>query len=518
MSSSYDIIIVGAGLSGINSAYQLRRQLPDHSFAILEARDRVGGTWDFFNYPGIRCDSPMPVYALPWRPWADDRLIVDAHEIRDYIDDAATSSGIAEKIRFGHRLTAASWSSTRQRWSLDVDVSTNANANANTNADTDNNRPAEGHGVERKVFDAKFVVWCSGYYDYKNPLPAVIPGIERFQGQVVHPQFWSDEADFAGKRVVIIGSGATTITVFPAIAKTAASATMLQRSPSYVAPVPARDNWLGSLIRLVLPSPWAAWVNRWRAIFGEYIPFAVLSTFPSLARSVLMNAAKSRLPPHIDVAKHFTPSYNAFEQRVCFCPDGDFFDALHQPNCEIVTDTIDTVTETGIKTTSGRVLDADMIVTATGLTMTACGNVPITIDGGAPVNDTLGGRYFWNGVMVEGLPNSGLIIGYVAQTWTPGADARIRLLINVLSHMDRVGASSATPTIDPEVRKTLPRKPALHNNSTYVVSARSRIPMVADVGPWKYGQSFPADMWTALFGSSTDGMKYVLPAEQKKVD
>jgi len=492
---SYDIIIIGAGLSGINSAYRLQTELPGHTFVVLEARDCTGGTWAFWKYPGVRSDSSMGVFGFPWYPWPHDANMADAHLINAYLGDAAVSRGIDKKIRLRHRVSGMAWSSEEQRWTLTVDAS------------------ASG-GAETKKFDAKWVINCGGYYDYDKPLPAVIPGIEQFKGEVVHPQFWDDGIDYAGKRVVIIGSGATAITLLPALAETAASVTMLQRSPTFVFSLDGKDA-VANFLRRWLPSSWAGSINWWKNMIVESLFLLFMSSCPNLGRKLVTSETRRRLPRDFDVDQHFNPRYNPLEQRLCLCPDGNFFKALHQPNCDIVTDTIDTVTETGILTSSGRTLDADMIVTATGLFLNLLSSIPVTVDGEA-VDGTIGQRYCWNGGMLEGVPNTGVIAGYTTATWTPGADARVRMFIKVIRHMDSIGATSAMPFLDPEERKTLPKKPALTNSSTYIVHAKERLPLVADVGPWRNGSSWLADMWRVVFSSVTEGMRYTVPEGRAK--
>ncbi|KAL1878092.1 hypothetical protein VTK73DRAFT_8053 [Phialemonium thermophilum] len=490
--SSYDIIIIGAGLSGINSAYRLEETLPDHSFIVLEARDSVGGTWSFWRYPGARCDSSMAVFGFPWRPWPYDSNMVDAQKIRDYIDESASLHGLDKLVRLGHRVTSASWSAEEQRWTLTVRVSSPG-------------------GPSTQEFKSKWIINCSGYYDYDKPREASIPGLDRFKGQVVHPQFWKDETDYAKEKIVIIGSGATAVTLFPVLAKTAASVTILQRSPSYVMSMPSKNSFI-RFLQLFLPVWLAATLNWWYNMIEETLFVAVSTAYPRLGRKIVKSEMVKQLPPGFDIDKHFTPRYNLFDQRLCFCPDNDFFQALHQPHCNIVTDTIETVTETGIRTTSGLELEADMIVTATGLYMNLMSSIPLTVDG-EPV--VLGRVYAWNGMMLEGVPNAGTVVGYTTSTWTPGADVRMRSLIKVIKHTERLGATSAVPYIDPEERKRLPRKPVLTNSSTYIVDAIKRLPMVADVGPWRYGRSWFEDMRVLLFGDLVKGLRFTAAGKSK---
>lgn len=492
-----DIVIVGAGLSGINTAYRLQKDLPHRTFAILEARDGIGGTWDFWKYPGIRSDSSMSMYGFPWHPWPHDAEMGEAHDLKAYIEDAAASQGIDKKIRFRHRLTSASWDSDEQCWTILVDVS-------------------HHDGItEKKEFKAWWFIIASGYYRYEEALPVVIPGIERFGGQVVHPQFWDKSIDYAGKRIVIIGSGATAVTLLPALAETARSVTMLQRSPSYVFAAPQKDHVVRLLSRF-MPSRWARAVAWWQRMLVETIFVKVLLAFPHFSRRFITAEMRKQLPEGFDVDKHFNPRYNPFEQRLCFCPGGDFFKALHQPNASVVTDTIETVTETGILLRSGETLEADMIITATGLYFMILAGIFVVVDGES-VSDAIGHKYVWNGTMLEGVPNSGFISGYTAATWTPGADVRARQLIKVIKHLEKTGATAATPFIEPSERARLPVKPALKLSSTYIVSAYERMPKVADVGPWRMGMSWVSDVWRLLFTSVKTGMRYTFPTKSKNV-
>ncbi|KAK4151629.1 hypothetical protein C8A00DRAFT_35722 [Chaetomidium leptoderma] len=483
-----DIAIVGAGLSGINTAYRVQTQLPHHSYAILESRSDLGGTWGFWKYPGFRTDSSMCLFGFAWRPWPHDMTMAPGPAIKEYMRECAAAEGIDKKIRFGHRVVATSWSSEEQRWTLQIEAA------------------REDGSVEKKVVKAWWVIGASGYYSYEKPLPVTIPGIERFGGKVVHPQFWDESINYAGKKVVIIGSGATAITLLPALAKTAESVTMLQRTPSYVFSLPRKDETATFLSRF-MPSSWARQLHWWMRMFAETLFVRFLLTFPRRGRDFVVGEMRKQLPKDFDVDKHFNPWYSPFEQRLCFCPGGDFFKALHRPNARVATDTIDTVTETGILLQSGERLEADMIVTATGLYFSLLSGLSSSVDGES-VTDTIGRRYSWNGTMLEGVPNSGLITGYTAATWTPGADVRARQLIKVIKHMDKTGATAAMPYIDPAVRAKMPMKPASTLSSTYMRSAHDRMPKVGDQAPWVSGSSWAVDTWRLVTGSVKSGMKY----------
>ncbi|KAL2150480.1 hypothetical protein VTH82DRAFT_7043 [Thermothelomyces myriococcoides] len=520
---SVDIVIVGAGLSGINAAYRVQTLLPHHSYAILEARAELGGTWAFWKYPGIRTDSPMGLFGFHWRPWPHEVNMAPAPAIKSYMEECAAAEGIDKKIRFGHRVVSMSWSTDEQCWTLQVEVrpgihgsdrddsSSNNNSNNNNN---NNNNDINNHDAtawENKVIKAWWVIGASGYYNYERPLPA----------------FWDKDVDYAGKKVVIIGSGATAVTLLPKLAKTAASVTMLQRTPSYVFGLPGTDKTVSQLARF-MPLSWAQTVHWWQSMLVETFFIWLLRTFPNWARSFITQEMRKQLPAHIDVDKHFKPWYNPLEQRLCFCPNNDFFKALHRPNAGIVTDTIETVTETGIKLRSSggdgteqqqqqQQLEADVIVTATGLYFELFSGVDVTVDGEPVTGPAIARRYIWNGAMLEGVPNAGLITGYTASTWTPGADVRVRQLIKVIRHMDRTAAVSATPCLDPRERAALPARPAVGLSSTYMVSAHDRMPRVAGKAPWVNGDCWAVDAWRLFWSDVTQGMKYTFREVKKLV-
>ncbi len=490
-----DIVVVGAGLSGINTGYRLQKQVPHLSYAILESRHEMGGTWAFWKYPGIRTDSSMGLFGFSWRPWPQDSNMAAGPDIKAYLQDCAAAEGIDKKIRFGHRVVASDWSSAEQRWTLRVEVA------------------REDGTVETKTIKAWWIISASGYYRYEQPLKPVIPGLDTFAGQVVHPQFWDESISYAGKKVVIVGSGATAVTLLPALAETAASVTMLQRSPSYVFSLPRRQGIVGFLSRF-MPESWARQLYWWQRMLIETLFVVGLLTFPNAGRRFLVGEMKKQLPADLDVDKHFNPWYNPFEQRLCFCPGGDFFKALHRPNAHVVTDTIDTVTPTGIRLASGEHLDADMIITATGLYFSLLSGVSVTVDGES-VSDSLGTRYIWNGSMLEGVPNSGLITGYTAATWTPGADVRVRQLIKVIKYMDRNGATAGVPYIAPAERAAMPVLPAVGLNSTYVVSALDRMPKVGNKAPWVSGAFWAIDAWRLMWSNVQDGITYTFGERRK---
>lgn len=474
-----DLVVLGAGLSGINTAHVLREQLPHRRLTILEARSSVGGTWSFFQYPGFRCDSYLTTFGLRWHPWPHEHKIAPAADIAAYLEDAARADGSLGQIRFRHRVTRCEWRDEDHFWRLTVD--------------------ADG---ELCVLAANFVLACTGYYSYERALEAAIPGLDAFTGTVAHPQWWPQGLDYAGKRVVVVGSGATAFTMIPAMAADAARITMLQRSPSYAVAMPSRSRF-DHLMRAVLPRRWAQTLCWWKDLIAEMASAQFLLHFPGAGRHLLTWAARRALPPDVDVGVHFNPRYNPFQQRLCICPDGDFFKMMHRDNCEIVTDAIDTVTPDGILLRSGRKLPADIIVTATGLYFEILNGMTAVVNG-KPVD--AGSRYTWRGGMLESLPNMGYVLGYVVQSWTPGADAMTRMLVRVIRRMEQKNATKVVPTL--ERWKGMPARLAVDANSNYFLKAADRIPKVTGDSPW-YGRThWVRDIWGLWFGSMDDGLIY----------
>ncbi|KAE9366831.1 monooxygenase flavin-binding family protein-like protein [Stipitochalara longipes BDJ] len=474
-----DVMIIGAGISGINAGYRVQTELPGYSYAILESRNAIGGTWDLFRYPGIRSDSDLHTFGFPWRPWSKANSIADGESIRNYIKESAEKYGIDGKIRFHHKLVAADWSSEQQTWSLAVEAES-----------------------EKRVYTARFIILSTGYYDYDEPLQATIPGLNKFQGQVIHPQFWPEDLDYSGKNVVIIGSGATAITLLPNIAEKAAKVTMLQRSPSYIMALPAVDP-TGNFMRKWLPTWMSHTLVRWKFLILPFLFFKFCRAFPNAARKIIQANTKRHLPPSMPHDPNFKPAYNPWEQRLCVCPDGDFFKALQKGNSDIVTDTIKTVTSSGIQTTSGKMIDADIIVTATGLKMQLAGGARISVDG-APFDVST--KFMWKGVMLQDMPNAAFVIGYTNASWTLGADATAQTVCRLMKHMNSINASSAVPRLP--VGQKIKSAPVLNLNSTYIEKAKGQLPRAGDVAPWLPRANYLADYWTSNYGNVTTGMEF----------
>ena len=473
-----DVIIVGAGISGINAAYRLQTELPSSSYTILESRGGIGGTWDFFRYPGFRSDSDLYTFGFSWRPWSQEKYIADGDSIRKYIRESAAMYGIDRKVQFHHKLLSANWSSDQQAWSLLVD--------------------ADG---QKEHLHARFVILSTGYYDYDEPLSTTITGIEQFKGKVIHPQFWPEDFDYADQKIVVIGSGSTAVTLIPSLAQKASHVTMLQRSPSYLLARPSVDAF-GQVVSKFFPS----WISHRLT----RIKFLVLNSFfvkfcgayPRVAKNLIKKATVKELPRGTPHNPHFEPSYNPWEQRLCLCPDGDFFQAMRAGKASVITDTITTVIEDGIQLASGKILDADIIVTATGLKIRTAGGAQISVDK-TPID--IGQKFLWKGVMLQDVPNAATVIGYTNASWTLGADATALLVCRLLKYLKEKGITSAVPRL--EHAETMKSTSALNLSSTYVVKGMKEIPKAGDRAPWLPRTSYFADLWAAKFGNITEGLQ-----------
>ncbi|RLL95408.1 hypothetical protein CFD26_104997 [Aspergillus turcosus] len=480
MDYDYDIIIIGAGISGINAAYRIQSQLPNLRYAILEARNAIGGTWDLFKYPGIRSDSDLFTFGFSWHPWNQDNPIAEGASITKYMRDTAAQYGIDKHIHFQHRLVAADWSSADNVWKLAVE-----------------------HEGEPKSYTARFVIFGTGYYNYHEPLTADVPGLSQFQGQIIHPQFWPEDLDYTDKKVVIIGSGATAVTLLPKLAEKAAKVTMLQRSPTYILALPNRQN---SLLSWILPNTLNRKLQRLRWIMTSRFFFLFCQTFPWMGRLLLKLSVVRQLPKNIPYDPHFKPRYNPWDQRLCICPDGDFFKSLHSGRADVKTDTIRQVTANGIELTSGDFLDADIIVTATGLKLQIAGGTSITVDG---EKQRVSDKYVWKGVMLQDLPNASFVIGYTNASWTLGADATALFVCRLLKWMERHNKVAAIPRLNPVLAKQMQPRRLLNLNSTYVTAAEKDLPKAADRGPWRPRDNYLSDLMFAKYGRLNQGLEWV---------
>lgn len=468
----YDVIIIGAGLSGINAGYRVQSELPNYKYTILENRGAIGGTWDLFRYPGIRSDSDLHTFGFPWNPWTHNNAIADGALIKSYIEDCAHKFGIDRKIQFHHKLVAADWSSDHQQWSLSIQ--------------------ADG---KEKTLTARFIILGTGYYDYNEPLEANIPGISNFKGKVIHPQFWPEDLDYDNKKIIVIGSGATAITLIPNLAKDAAKVTMLQRSPSYVMGFPRADTG-DSWVRKWMPPWFANNYLRWKFIIMPLLFFKFCRAFPKQARKIIRGNTESQLPKTVPHDPAFNPTYNPWEQRLCICPDGDFFKSLGTGKADVVTDTIKTVTDSGIVTASGKNLEADIIVTATGLKIQMAGGAKISVDGNAI---SINSKFFWRSVMLQDIPNASVVMGYTNASWTLGSDTTANLLCRLFKYMDKNNLSSVTPRV--AAGSKMADSAFLDFNSTYIEKAKGTLPRAGDRGPWLARSDYFTDTWTASYGS-----------------
>jgi monooxygenase len=472
-----DVLIVGAGLSGIGTAHHLQQRCPGKSFAILEAREAIGGTWDLFRYPGIRSDSDMHTLGYRFRPWTAAKSIADGESILEYVRDTAREGGIDRKVRFGHRVVSASWSSEEARWTITAERS---------------------DGGDPVVFSAAFLMNCSGYYRYDEGYTPEFPGIEDFGGTVIHPQHWPEEAGYKDKRVVVIGSGATAVTLVPAMAPEAAHVTMLQRSPTYIVSQPGEDP-VAEALRKVLPERAVYPIVRWKNVAIQSLTYRLSRNRPGLVKKFLRKELVKALPAGYDVDTHFKPTYNPWDQRLCVVPDGDLFKVLHDGSAEIVTDRIERFTAGGIKLESGRELDADVVVTATGLNLLFLGGMQLEIDG-EPVDQ--GKLLTYKGMMLGDVPNLAFTIGYTNASWTLKADLVAEYLCRLLNFMDAKGYDSCAPHLsDPSVTE----EPILDFSSGYVLRAVADLPKQGSKEPWKLRQNYAVDLRALRYGTLEDG-------------
>jgi monooxygenase len=474
---SVDVLIVGAGLSGIGAAVYLQRLCPGKSYAILEARDAIGGTWDLFRFPGVRSDSDMYTLGYTFRPWAGPRAIVDGSSIRRYIADTAREAGIDARIRFGQRVTSAAWCGNSARWTVAALCA---------------------GGAIPVLYRCQFLYICSGYYSYGSAHRPQFPGEASYAGTLVHPQFWPDGLDYTGKQVVVIGSGATAVTLIPAMAKGAAHVTMLQRSPSYVFSLPAEDA-IANRLRRWLPARAANSLARMKNVLVSMVFFQLARRRPQIAKKWLIGMVQKQLPRDFDVARHFTPRYNPWDQRVCVVPDGDLFKAIRRGAVSVVTDEIEAFTADGIRLKSGAQLRADVVVTATGLKLNQLGDIQITVDG---VPADLSRSMAYKGVMFSGIPNMAYAFGYTNASWTLKAELAAKYVCRLIKYLDSHHYAVAMPRRDPQVAE----EPFLDFTSGYVVRASDTLPKQGSLRPWKLYQNYFLDALTLRFGRIDDGV------------
>ncbi len=482
MAEHFDMVVVGAGISGIGAGYFLQRDCPDRSYVILEGRERLGGTWDLFRYPGIRSDSDMYTLGYSFKPWTEAKAIADGPSILRYLDETAREHGIDRHIRYRHRVVAASWSTPDARWTVTVE------------------RGAERERVE---FTCNFLFMCSGYYNYDAGYLPHFEGRGDFAGTIVHPQHWPEGLDYAGKRVVVIGSGATAVTLVPEMAKSAAHVTMLQRSPTYIVSRPSEDgiaNWL----RRMLPGRVAYRLTRVKNIAVGQFFYRIARSKPEKTKERIVQMVRDELGPDYDVATHFTPSYNPWDQRICLVPDADLFAAIRAGTASVVTDHVERFEVDGIRLKSGALLPADVIVTATGLDLQLMGGVPLIVDGQrVEPAQSLG----YKAMMYSDIPNLASSFGYTNASWTLKSDLTCAYVCRLLNSMKKRGMRQATPRVGADVT----REDFLSFTSGYVQRAIDRFPKQGDKKPWRVHQNYALDLIDLKFGGIDDGMEFSNP-------
>ncbi len=462
-----DVLIVGAGLSGIGAACRLRDECPQKTFAVLESRESMGGTWDLFRYPGIRSDSDMFTLGYAFRPWQEAKAIADGPDIRTYIQETAREYGVDSAIRFNRRVAGAEWSTAESLWTVEVE-----------HTDTG----------ERESLTCNFLYACTGYYRYDEGYTPEFEGIESFRGEVIHPQHWPEDLDYSGKRVVVIGSGATAITLLPAMAEGAEHITMLQRSPGYVVAMPATDPLATLLLKLRLPHRIVWPIMRWKGALFTQASFAVARRWPKVVKWFIRRGLALNLPKDFPTDPHFRPKYDPWDQRICLAPDGDLFKVLRRGEATIVTDRITRFTEGGIALESGEELAADIVITATGLNLELLGGIDVKLDG-EPLD--IPGSIVYKGAMLSGVPNAAMAVGYTNASWTLKCDLVSEYVARILNHMDENGFRVATPVVpDPSVGTA----PLIDLNSGYVQRVLDQVPKQGGRAPWRLYQNYPRDI------------------------
>jgi monooxygenase len=470
-----DVLIVGAGLSGIGAAYHLKKHCPGKTYAILEGREAIGGTWDLFRYPGIRSDSDMYTLGYSFKPWKAAKAIADGPSILSYVRETARENDVDRHIRFKHLVKRANWSTQTATWTVEAE-----------------------HDGQIVRFSCDFLYMCSGYYRYSSGYTPDFAGSERFKGRIVHPQHWPQDLDYAGKQVVVIGSGATAVTLVPEMAKTAGHVTMLQRSPTYVVSRPAEDG-LANWLRAKLPPMAAYGFTRWKNVLLSMLFFNLARKKPEKTKERLISLVREQLGPDYDVATHFTPRYNPWDQRLCLVPDADLFDSIKAGSSSVVTDHIETFTEDGILLKSGKTLKADVIVTATGLQLQLLSGMEVVVDG---VVANLAQSMSYKGMMFSDVPNLASAFGYTNASWTLKADLTSEYVCRLLNTLDRTGADYCVPRLDGEMEVA----PWLDFSSGYVTRSMDQFPKQGLRKPWKAHQNYALDLMALRFGKVDDGV------------
>jgi cation diffusion facilitator CzcD-associated flavoprotein CzcO len=481
----FNVVIVGAGLSGIGAGYHLQTDSPGKRYVILEAREASGGTWDLFRYPGVRSDSDMYTLGYAFRPWEEPKAIADGPSILSYVRKTARDHGIDKHIRYQHRVKRASWSTQDAAWTVEAE---------------------RGQDKELVRYTCNFLFVCSGYYDYAEGYTPEFPGMERFRGRVAHPQKWTEDIDYKDKRVVVIGSGATAVTLVPEMAKTAKHVVMLQRSPTYVVSRPEQDR-IANFLRRVLPSRVAYGITRWKNVLLGMVFYRLCRSRPNRVRNMILRQLEKELKPGFDIDTHFNPKYNPWDQRMCLVPNSDLFKSLNDGTASVVTDQIETLTENGIRLKSGKELEADVIVTATGLKLLALGGLQLNVDGR---NVDMPKTMSYKGMMYSDVPNLASAFGYTNASWTLKCDLTCAYVCRLLNHLDKIGMRQATPRrSDPSVEEL----PWLDFSSGYVQRSLHLFPKQGSKAPWRLYQNYALDIMALRYRTlEDDAMQFSNPA------
>jgi cation diffusion facilitator CzcD-associated flavoprotein CzcO len=477
-----DIIVVGAGISGIAAGYNLQKSCPDKTFAILEGRESLGGTWDLFKYPGVRSDSDMHTLGFRFKPWIHKKSIADGPSILKYLNETVDDYNLRDKITYNQKVIASNWVSDSSIWELTVD----------------------DNGQEISM-SCNFLFLCGGYYSYDKPYMPDFPGMDEFNGRIIHPQFWDESLDYSNKKVVVIGSGATAVTLVPAIAESAKQTTMLQRSPSYVISAPAEDSWNNALNK-IFPVKFTYFVIRWKNILRTIIGFYLSRKYPERIKERLINLVREELGQDFDVEKHFTPSYKPWDQRMCLVPDGDLFSAIKDNRANVVTDTIDTFTPTGILLNSGNEIEADIVISATGIELNALNDINVSVDG---VKVEANRKLSYKGMMLSGVPNLAITFGYVNSSWTLRADLTCEYVCRLINTMDKEGCAACSPEED---LNALVEDDYIDFTSGYVQRALDRLPKQGKKSPWRNYQNYLLDIfYVRLFSIKDSTLRFYNP-------
>ncbi|KAG5945546.1 hypothetical protein E4U53_006695 [Claviceps sorghi] len=495
----FDVVVIGAGVSGINAAYRIQERSPSTTYTVLEGRDTIGGTWDLWRYPGIRSDSDVFTFSFAWNPWPETSTLARGEDFKEYMVQSAKMAGIDGRIRFRHRVVSANWVSSGRYWEVTARVGGD-DAQPQQRQQQQQQTTTRDADTALHVFRSRFIFLGTGYYDYEQPLQAVIPGLDHFQGRLIRPQFWPAEYDYADKDMVIIGSGATAISILPAVAKQAKHVTMVQRSPTWYAPV-SQYGKLARFLAAVLPASIARRANRLRWLVQDQLLIALSSYAPSAARAVLGYLTARELPKGLSREKHFTPRYNPWEQRLCAVMDSDLFRALRSGRASVVTGHIETVTKNSVRMVSGEEVPADVIVAATGIQIKFGGNIRFSID---HVVVDPAQKFAWKASMLQDVPNLVFSFGYQNIAWTLGADCAAQVLTRLMSQLEKQGASVATPRLGPQDAHMQP-KPLFSLTSTYLERMLDLFPR-AGSGQWRPRSNYMTDMCAAKWGDMKTGL------------